>query len=496
MYSKIYDVKILIAAVGATLISLPSFSVGRTLGAESDWEVSRKSTKKKSSSMVSGYRNNDETKKTNTYYPTSEGDSTEKPKTKVLSAEGLNVKEDIKVEFGEGVAETEESALQEAMRDVLQKVVGVYVDSDFRMKNDEIIKDEIVTHSNGFIDHYKILESNNAQDGRGIHVTIKAWVKMRDFVNRMKKIEPKQVVKVDGVLLQSDLGNRLNAEALLEKELGDLNPVLDLMQIRILDNHRPEIQASTGNSVTLRYVFQIKYSKDKYYKQFLPRITSVLDQICEKRLKDRVVPMKVINVDSFPLQIRRGQYTETEPHKGTSVPTCCLVCQTMWKGRNKNSISIVTRMSKSGAATSREWLLSDRLKKVFMGFLERNDRYGFKADCVLRLRDAQGEDLGVGTVEICQDDLLVYRIYNSDYNDYGGTPEFIPLIKAHVYPDYEVSEECWKKLQNSIIEQRWSGYHMFSDRYIGYVDVTIARSDVSKIKSAEIKLETRSNKYE
>lgn len=79
---------------------------------------------------------------------------------KVLSAAGLAVNEDIKVEFGEGIGETKDEALKEAIRDVLQRVVGTYVDSDFRVENDKIIKDQIITHSNGFIERYKIMDTD------------------------------------------------------------------------------------------------------------------------------------------------------------------------------------------------------------------------------------------------------------------------------------------------------------------------------------------------
>jgi len=165
------------------------------------------------------------------------------------------------------------------MKDVLQKVVGVYVDSDFRMNNDQIIKDEIITHSNGFIDHYKKMEESDDPNGRGKTVTIKAWVKMRDFVNRMKKIVPRQCVAMDGVLLDSELTNKLNAEALLRKELGGLNPALDLLEVSLVDGIRPAIRDAAGDSITLRYVFQLRFSKKRYYQEFVPRLSRLLDQI-------------------------------------------------------------------------------------------------------------------------------------------------------------------------------------------------------------------------
>lgn len=59
---------------------------------------------------------------------------------KVLSAAGLAVNEDIKVEFGEGIGETKDEALKEAIRDVLQRVVGTYLCKNVSRKTVEIYR--------------------------------------------------------------------------------------------------------------------------------------------------------------------------------------------------------------------------------------------------------------------------------------------------------------------------------------------------------------------
>lgn len=204
-------------------------------------------------------------------------------KQKVLTADGLAMamKGAIKVEYGDGYGETTDEALKEAMKDVLQKVVGVYVVSDFRMNNDKIIKDEIITHSNGFIDHYKKMEGDDDPNGRGKVVTIKAWVKMRDFVNRMKKIVPSERINVDGVLIDADLENDISAEALLRREIENIDPA-NLLEVRLLES-RPKIVSVDEDVVTMRYLYVVRYSDEQYHKVFLPRIKSVLNQIAIKK---------------------------------------------------------------------------------------------------------------------------------------------------------------------------------------------------------------------
>lgn len=229
--------------------------------------------------------------------------SSSSSKQKVLTADGLAMvmKDAVKVEYGEGCGETTDEALKEAMKDVLQKVVGVYVDSDFRMNNDKIIKDEIITHSNGFIDHYKKMEEDEDPNGRGKVVTIKAWVKMRDFGNRMKKIAPSERINVDGVLIDADLENDISAEALLRKEIENID-LANLLEVRLLES-RPKIMSVDEDIVTMRYLYGVRYSDEKYHKVFLPRIKSVLNQIAIKKDVNETLEFSVVKADIYPRTI-------------------------------------------------------------------------------------------------------------------------------------------------------------------------------------------------
>ena len=407
----------------------------------------------------------------------------EKNGGRVLSAEGQNLKTDVKVEFGEGHGETAEEALKEAMRDVLQKVVGVYVDSEFRVNNDTIIKDEILTHSNGFIDHYRKMEEGPDPNGRGRMVTIKAWVKMRDFVNRMQKLAPSQKVQMDGVLLGTDVGNDLNAEEMLRKVFADFSPVRDLLDVELVKSIRPVVQSSSGDMVTMRYVFQIVYSKEKYYRQFLPRVNAVLDQIALKKTT-RNVPFQIVKVNVYPSD-GAGGYAKYWKERVTTA--YYLLNQvngsTSWDGKGENVISIVEKISPGGAAKVKDWVLSGHLKSVFnnlrQSYLDRNEKFS----CTFSLQNEAGEVLATATNTLDYDD----NIARSGWARGEEAVDFIPLF-----------DSCWTKMpyeDSTRADSKSSGGTLYTtfDRYVGYIDVTIGREDVSKIRSAEIKLE--SSKY-
>lgn len=88
-----------------------------------------------------------------------------------------------------GVGKDEKLALKDAFRNAVEQVVGMVVDSTVQAENDEIIKDQILTASDGFVKEYKLL-SSDVEDGL-TKVRIKAQIERKSLV---QKLEAKQVV--------------------------------------------------------------------------------------------------------------------------------------------------------------------------------------------------------------------------------------------------------------------------------------------------------------
>ena len=378
---------------------------------------------------------------------------------KVLSAEGMAFKEAVKVEYGDGHGETADEALKEAMKDVLQKVVGVYVDSDFRMNNDQIIKDEIITHSNGFVDHYKKMEESDDPNGRGKAVTIKAWVKMRDFVNRMKKIAPRSCVAMDGVLLDNEIDNNVNAETLLRNEFEKFDPVLDLMEIGLVSSIRPEIQSNRDGAIVLRYVFQIRYSKDKYY-QFIRRIEPLFDQISTKKAT-RTVPFKVAQVSCYP-QAENKYWTKQQ------VQAYYLLARLSWKfdkskfDKSKVVISVIKSITHGGVASEREWVVSEHLKQVYDEIREKYYRKNRSVQCVFRVLDGSGQELS------CAVQKISIRCLQKDR--FETALDFVPLICGTGNMTRESELKCSMLIDGSGI------YGSYIDKYHCHA-IAMARCD-------------------
>jgi len=64
-----------------------------------------------------------------------------------------------------GVGTSKDSAVKNAAKAAVKQVVGMYVVSDVEMQNREIIKDEVLSYSNGFIKSFKEIGMTKDDDG-------------------------------------------------------------------------------------------------------------------------------------------------------------------------------------------------------------------------------------------------------------------------------------------------------------------------------------------
>jgi hypothetical protein len=86
--------------------------------------------------------------------------------------------------ISEGVGKTAEEALRDAFRSAVRQVDGAVVDAETLVKNDEIISDQVLTYSDGFIQTYQELSSQ--EEGGLFRKRIAAQVVRRSIVARLQ----------------------------------------------------------------------------------------------------------------------------------------------------------------------------------------------------------------------------------------------------------------------------------------------------------------------
>ncbi|HTV54881.1 MAG TPA: hypothetical protein VMI06_08180, partial [Terriglobia bacterium] len=175
----------------------------------------------------------------------------------------------------EGVGRTPDEALRDAFRNSVSRVVGVYVDAETRLKNEEIISDQVLTYSEGFIESYEVVGTSKA-DGLH-HVRVRAVVSRRDVVSRLKAAKV-SVKNVDGQGLFAEAVTTLEAERagarMLRRILGDYPA--NVLKVEVVS--KPRIIGKTDRQVTISYDVRVAVDKARY-DQLMKRVVPLLEQV-------------------------------------------------------------------------------------------------------------------------------------------------------------------------------------------------------------------------
>lgn len=176
----------------------------------------------------------------------------------------------------EGVGKTEASAKKAAFKEAIQKVVGVLVDSSTQVKNEEIIKDEVLEYSGGFVSKSETLSSKKDDEGL-FRVKVKCVVEKAQV---KKKLESLSVisVKVDGSNLalkessQADL--RKNAASFISKAMIERKTCFKVEFPKTLEG----IKKSESGEIT----FPVRVSQDpgatkKWLDNWMPVFTKMAE---------------------------------------------------------------------------------------------------------------------------------------------------------------------------------------------------------------------------
>ena len=200
-----------------------------------------------------------------------------------------------------GAGLTKKTALEDAYRNAVQQVVGLYVDADTMVENDELVRDKILATSNGFIVDSKEL-SSRASNGL-VRVNIRAKVESRKL---LAGLNAARIItrKFDGESLfakaLTNMERKENLQETLLKILADLGPMLQAEMIG-----EPDFDETTSE-----LVFQLRVQPD--YEQFVlfrQRLGTFLDTVCIRKTEVGVQATKgSVKGWSLPPEKMREKY--------------------------------------------------------------------------------------------------------------------------------------------------------------------------------------------
>ena len=228
---------------------------------------------------------------------------------------------------GRGTGTDKTEALKDAYRDAIEKAVGLYVDAEQMVKNEELVKDQILTQSNAYIEKYNIVIEGKSPNGL-VTVTILAEVRKRDLARKINDIMPSQKVKLSDVSknlhaqIVTDFKANEDALSIIKNELKELSPVRQLMKATLATT-RPVVEAvkEDPSLVRLWYPIKIEVDTDKYYNEFAPRWARILDQIKTAPAKRLDLKNELKYVNAYKAYIAEKYGTSRMRKSG--VMTCC-----------------------------------------------------------------------------------------------------------------------------------------------------------------------------
>ena len=211
-----------------------------------------------------------------------------------------------------GYGNSEDEALKSAYQNAVEQYVGVLVDSSTIIRNDQLIKNDILTFSNGYIDSYKKLSS---KEQMGLwEVKIDAVIRKQNVLEKIKalNIDPIDIKDSEQTYAKvvSQVKSKFDAEdmlfALVEETIGrqsilehtSVNEVekvlvqengsfLKYIDLRIDDVHL-DIDSATRKVVPVTIEYSINFNWNEYRK-----ITNKFEKLFES-IGGRLVSTKEI----------------------------------------------------------------------------------------------------------------------------------------------------------------------------------------------------------
>ncbi len=172
-----------------------------------------------------------------------------------------------------GTGKDEKEATKQALMNAVQQAVGVVVDAETMVKNDEIITDQVLTYADAIVKSYEPVGKPRFASGL-VTVKIKASVERRSLIERLGKANI-TVRDIDGRGLAAEAVTGLKAQkdavALLNKELKDFPG--DLIVGKVAGKPRLVSKDEETAKVAIPVTFSIDEAK---YKEFAARLNRLL----------------------------------------------------------------------------------------------------------------------------------------------------------------------------------------------------------------------------
>lgn len=204
---------------------------------------------------------------------------------------------------GSGKDSDSAEALKAALQDAIENAVGMLVDAEQEMRNYELVKDEILTHSNAYVEDYEVIDTSEMPSGL-VKTTIEAKVRKQALVNRISGKKAAKTFSAGRSLKgayakDATLARRGGDGAkLLAKELAGLNVFAAMCDVSLV-SPEPVVLTKKGDRTEVAYLMKLEIDRERYFKEFLPSLERTLAQVSVSEPVSFVASVKGLGDDDI-----------------------------------------------------------------------------------------------------------------------------------------------------------------------------------------------------
>ena len=198
-----------------------------------------------------------------------------------------------------GVGRTADDAQKNAILNAVQQVVGMYIDGETLIKNEQLVLDQVLSVSSGFVSSFEVTLPPRKRLSDGLfETTIKAVVEKTRVAEQLNKAK---IVKVSVDAQDawaeafSRLQNAQDGRRLLEKYWPEVP--IKLLRARLVDDQgqsvkdasRPAVKADANSGlVWCAWNIEVSYDTDAYFKDVAPRLRRIFDAVCVRKAEQPI----------------------------------------------------------------------------------------------------------------------------------------------------------------------------------------------------------------
>ena len=200
----------------------------------------------------------------------------------------------------EGIGMTAAEAEKQAIVSAVQQAVGMFMDSETLVKNEQVVHDRVLSVSNGFVSRYDVTVPVRKRPSDGLFTTsILAVVKKGEVGTALRKAHLVSEA-VDGANVWAEAATKAksggDAMALLEEHLPKMAG--RLMKVRLVDGNgksepgavRPEVKPGSSDDAALcTWNIAVTYDREAYYKEALPMLLAAFEVLASEKSPEVVM---------------------------------------------------------------------------------------------------------------------------------------------------------------------------------------------------------------